>query len=443
MRIGILTLGCDKNTVDAEYLAGLLSQAGCDVADIAIGADHAYDASVVISCGFIADAREQSVESVVELCEDKPRFGRIYVAGCLSQKHADELAAAVPEIDGIVGVGQLEELSRMILQDAPALHVHPQPSVEMERPLPRRSLTRKPYAFLKIADGCDHTCAFCAIPKMKGPYKSVPPRILLDEARTLVKNGVRELNLVAQDITPYGTDLGDNYRLPDLLRELCAIDGDFWIRCLYAYPGGITGDFIEVMAAEPKIVPYLDIPLQHFEPEVLRRMRRPFQDLDVRGLVKRLRRAIPGITLRTSLIVGYPGETVYAHKRMLDTMRELQIERLGAFIFSREPDTPAADMPRQVGKHVAERRFQQVMDTQADISAEWMSGRVGDEITVLVEEDDEDNDRYIARGYGEAPEVDGVIYVDRKGGAHVHAGDFAAVRITSADVYDASAVIVS
>lgn len=443
MRVGILTLGCDKNTVDAEYLAGLLAGAGCDVANIDLSADQAFDASVIISCGFIADAREQSVESVVALCEDKPRYGRIYVAGCLSQRHADELAAAIPEIDGIVGVGQLEELSRMILQDAPALHVHPQPSVEMARPLPRRSLTRKPYSFLKIADGCDHTCAFCAIPKMKGRYTSVRPQILLDEARMLYSNGIREFNLVAQDITQYGADLGDSYRLPNLLQDLCAVDGDFWLRCLYAYPGGITNELIEVMAAEPKIVPYLDIPLQHFDPLVLRRMRRPFQDLDVRGLVKRLRHAIPGIALRTSLIVGYPGETVYGHKRMLDTMRELQFERLGAFVYSREPDTPAADMPRQVGKRVAERRFQQVMDTQADISAEWMSGRVGEEITVLIEENDEDNDRYIARSFAEAPEVDGVIYVERDTDSKLKAGDFATARITSADVYDAVAAIVS
>lgn len=452
MRIGILTLGCDKNTVDAEYLAGLLTAAGCAVVPARVPHDggavdasadpRPLDAAVVITCGFIADARDQSVEAIVALAEAKAATGnpaRLYATGCLSQKHGAGLLAELPELDGVAGVGRMDEAAAMLLgdrQSAARNKVHATPSTAVTRPLPRHELEARPHAFLKIADGCGHTCAFCAIPQMKGPYRSVAPDILLDEARALIQRGAKEINLVAQDITIYGADLG-GYRLPDLLRDLCAIDGDFWIRCLYAYPGGISDALIETLATQPKIVPYLDIPLQHFDPGVLRRMRRPFHEIDTAGLVHRLRNAIPALTLRTTVIVGFPGETPAAHRAMVDAIQTLRFERLGAFAYSREEDTPAAIMPRQVGKPTMARRLAAVLEAQAEVSQDWNETRIGARIRVLIEEYDPLREMYIARGHAEAPDVDGVVYIHSQ--EPLTPGQFLDVTITAADTYDVAA----
>jgi len=446
MRIGILTLGCDKNTVDAEYLAGLLTAAGCTTVPVRLPQgtplDESLDAVAVITCGFIADARDQSVEAIVALAEAKAATGnpaRLYATGCLSQKHGGALLDELPELDGVAGVGHMDEVAAMILaekQKIPRNKIHTAPSTVIRHAIPRRELDSRPYAFLKIADGCSHTCAFCAIPQMKGPYRSVAPDILLEEARALVQRGAREINLVAQDITVYGADLG-GYRLPELLRDICSIDGDFWLRCLYAYPGGITDAIIDTIAAQPKIVPYLDIPLQHFDPGVLRRMRRPFHDMDTAGLVNRLRGAIPGLALRTTVIVGFPGETPAAHRAMLRAIETLRFERLGAFAYSREEDTPAAAMPRQVGKATMAKRLANVLEMQAEVSQDWNESRIGTRIPVLVEEYDPEREMYIARGHAEAPEVDGIVYVHAE--SPLSPGQFLDVTVTAADTYDIAA----
>jgi ribosomal protein S12 methylthiotransferase len=262
----------------------------------------------------------------------------------------------------------------------------------------------------------------------------VPREILLGEARGLVADGVKEITLVAQDISVYGRDKRGSCRLPDLLSDLCAIPGDFWIRCMYCYPGGITRELLEVMAAEPKIVPYLDVPLQHLDPEILRRMRRPFAGVNPRKLVDRLRGAVPGIAIRTTMIVGFPGETPAQHRRMLDGIRELRFDWLGAFPYSREPDTPAASAPRQVGKAVRRKRWEDAMAVQAEISDEINRERIGGIERVLVEGYDENRKSWVGRSAREAPEVDGLVLLQST--KKLHSGQFVNVQITSSDVYD-------
>ena len=299
MRVGLYTLGCDKNTVDNEYLAGMLEDKGCEVEFIDDAtADGRFDAVVVTTCGFIGDAKRQSVEALLEFTERKKECGsprRVFAAGCLAQRYADDLVAELPNLDGLVGVGQYERLTELILEGraGPVRNVREIPRVEIEHLMRRKRTDAKPYAFLKISDGCNHGCTFCSIPLMKGRHKSVPIDVLIEEARSLIAQGVKELVLVAQDLADYGRDVGPGCRLPGLLRALCALEGDFWVRCMYVYPMGITDELLDVMAGEPKIVPYLDVPLQHLDPDTLRRMDRPSKEVNTVKLVERIRNRLP------------------------------------------------------------------------------------------------------------------------------------------------------
>ena len=442
MRIGIITLGCDKNTVDNEHLAGLLAEAGCEIVTGEALETGELDAVVVTTCGFIADAKLQSIEKIAELADAKRDFGspkRIYVMGCLSQRYPEALLQEAPEIDGVTGVGQMETLVKAILRGGgKANMVHPKPTTRRARALPRVRLEEGPHAYLKIADGCNHACTFCAIPRMKGRLQSVAPDLLLDEAQTLLKSGVREINLIAQDISEYGRDLRKGYDLPRLLRDLNALDGDFWIRCLYCYPGGVTDELLQAMSDCAKVVRYLDVPLQHFDPKVLDAMRRPNATMDADRLVARLRDAMPDIVLRTTLIVGFPGETPQAHDRMLDAMRRLQFDRLGAFEYSAEEDTPAASMPRQVGKGVKQARWEAVMELQAEIAEERNRLRIGRSEKLLVTQIDKKKGLYHARSHGEAPEIDGIVHL--KSQKNLCPGDFVFGKIKRADSYDFQAI---
>ena len=448
MRIGIVTLGCDKNTVDNEYLAGLLDEAGCELValpatDPALAAAQAgrLDAAVVTTCGFIDRAKAQSVDSIVQLAESKRGVGnprRLFVAGCLSQRYGDELMTEIPEVDAMVGVGQFARLAELILEhdhdEQRRAEIAPQPTVDIYKLMRRRRLEATPHAFLKVSDGCNHTCTFCSIPSMKGKLRSVPREILIEEARRLIGQGVRELNLVAQDLSMYGIDRWPDYRLPDLLRDLCAIPGDFWIRCLYYYPGLVTDDFLDVMASEPKIIPYLDMPLQHLDPGVLRRMKRPFHDVKTFRLVERMRERVPGLVLRSTMIVGFPGETRAEHEAMLEGIRRLRIDRLGAFEYSVEEGTPAGEMEDQLGARERKRRWRAVMETQQPIAAELGRARIGSRVRVLVEGLDPESNRWVARSTAEAPEIDGKVLIDTD--TPPAAGEFLDVEITDATVYD-------
>lgn len=441
MRVGLITLGCDKNTVDNEYLAGLLEDKGCEVAFLDDGTgDDGCDAVVVTTCGFIGDAKQQSVDAVVEWTERKgssagPR--RVFVAGCLSQRYAGELLKEIPGIDGIVGVGQYEQLTEMILDGAEAASpasVRETPRVEIEHLMRRKRSGGKPHAFLKISDGCNHGCTFCSIPLMKGRNTSVPMPVLLEEARSLLDQGVKELVLVAQDLAAYGRDRDEGYRLPQLLQALAGLDGDFWIRCMYCYPMGVTDEFLDVLANEPKVVPYIDVPLQHLDPEVLRRMNRPAKDVNTVKLVERIRARVPDVALRTTVIVGFPGESRLAHLHMLEGIRRLRFHWLGAFPYSREDGTPAGALDHQLSRATRERRWKAVMEAQAEITEEINRARIGRTTRVLVEGYDEARGLWVGRSPLEAPEVDGSVFV---GSAEpLQPGTFVSAEIVDADIYD-------
>ncbi len=436
MRIGIVTIGCDKNVVDNEYLGGLLAERGHDVerAD----PDSPPDVVVITTCGFLDVARKQSLDEMrrwTELRNGRAR-PRVAVIGCLAQRVGEKLREEVPGIDFIAGVAQFERVLRMIEgHDCPAGgFVIEQPKVEITRSLPRRRLESVPYSYLKISDGCNHSCSFCSIPLMKGRHRSVPRAILLEEARQLVAQGVKEINLVAQDTAVYGTDTEGRPALPDLLEDLCAIPGEFWIRVFYLYPTSVSDRLIQVVADQPKIVKYLDVPLQHFDEEVLRAMRRPHDGKRTRQLLLRLRERIPGLVLRTTFIVGFPGETERTFRNLLEGVREIGFERMGAFRFSPEPGTPSATLENQVEIKTATKRFDRLMRLQAEISAAWSARQVGTRRRVLVEGHNAEADVWFGRSYSEAPEIDGFIAFNAT--EKPRPGEFIDVDITEADVYD-------
>lgn len=442
MRVCLITLGCDKNTVDNEYLAGLLADRGWEIvpepSEEAAFPDQ-LDAVVVTTCGFIGDAKEQSIETILRVATAKresanPR--RLFVTGCLAQRYANELLAEIPEIDGIGGVGQFESMAALIDQPSQTGQniVAPVPAVDVPHPLRRYRSDPKPYAFLKIADGCDHACSFCSIPLMKGRLRSVAPDIVIQEARDLLAQGVRELNLVAQDVAAYGIDQPNFPSLPELLRQLCRLEGDFWIRCLYCYPARVTPELIDVLASESKIVPYLDIPVQHFDIEILRRMNRPGCDINIVQLNEQLRQAIPGLALRTTLITGFPGESPAAHRRNLEGIRAARFDWLGAFRYSPEEGTVAATAPRQVGDKIRQKRWQELLETQAEVMEARNRERIGATTRILLEEYDASRGHWMGRSPWHAPEVDGRVYIPAD--PTLPPGSFIDAKIVRADLYD-------
>ncbi|NLV46248.1 MAG: 30S ribosomal protein S12 methylthiotransferase RimO [Candidatus Hydrogenedentes bacterium] len=435
-RIGIVVLGCDKNTADAEHFAGRLEERlSKRVTVLAAGTPDDsppdLDAVIIFTCAFIHDAKTESVEMILAWTTFRTEWGvpgRVYVAGCLSERYRKELEAEIPEVDAFVGIHELDALlariGGMVSEEA----------VACDEFTPRKRLTDMPYGFLKIADGCDRKCTFCVIPDIKGPFASLPKETLLADAAALVASGVREINLVAQDTTAYGKDLYAHYGLAELLGDLCALPGDFWIRCLYCYPNGITDALIAQMVAQSKIAPYLDIPLQHVSPPVLKAMGRPEKARDVAALLGRLRREIPGMVLRTTMLVGFPGETEEDHQAMLKFIEEQHFEWLGAFTYSAEEGSPAARMKGHVPGPVARRRREAVMALQAEITEAFNQRREGHEDRVLIEEFDREMGLWKGRSRAEAPEVDGAVYVEAD--PSLASGIFVRVRMTRADGYD-------
>ena len=439
--IGILILGCDKNTADAEHFAGMLANhlpTSVAVRGVSKDADsdNVYEALIIFTCGFIQDAKEESIETILDWCRRKTEMGNpryVYAVGCLSQRYANELRDEIPEVDGFYGVNEIEALVQVLCSGTMS------GNSTLDAPI-RIQLDNKPYAFLKIADGCNHHCTFCIIPAIKGAYYSRPREILLEEAQQLLASGIREINLVAQDTTGYGRDLYPDYRLPELLRDLCALPGDFWIRCLYCYPGGITEALIEQLATQPKIVPYLDIPLQHVSPPILKAMKRPAPDQDIKALIGKLRKAIPNLALRTTMIVGFPGETEADHEAMLDIVKEIGFEWLGAFRYCPEEGTAAATMTNQVPDAIALERYETLMELQAEITAAYNLQRQGKYTRVLVENYDEDLNAWTARSTAEAPEVDGAVLVYPH--PAIQPGAFIEVVLLEASLYDITAKVI-
>lgn len=409
-RIQVVTMGCSKNRVDSEHLMRVLQERGYELVPETVDlASGRVDEVIINTCGFIQDAKEESVNAILEAVEAKKEglVQKVSVFGCLSQRYRSELPPEIPEVDEWNGVLTFDTLGRVLT-------------------------TPKHYAYLKIAEGCDRSCSYCAIPMIRGPHVSVPMEQLVAEARLLAAQGVKELIVIAQDTTYYGLDLYGKRRLGDLLVQLAGIEGIEWIRLHYSYPSGFPEDVLRVMAGNPKICPYIDIPLQHSADKVLSMMRRGIDGRQTRELVARMRQLVPGVVLRTTLIVGHPGEGEAEFEDLLDFVRECRFERLGAFQYSEEEGTYGAihykdDIPAEVKQE----RYDRLMELQSGISLAFNQSRVGTRTRVLVDSVSGDG-ILVARSQTESPEVDGEILI--KGTAPV--GQFADVTITGADEYD-------
>ena len=422
-KINVITLGCSKNTVDSEHLMARLAAAGYEV----LFDSDRTDAKVVVinTCGFIGDAKQESIEMILRAAEARKagKIERLFVIGCLSERYADELRTEIPEVDEYFGARTWDGIIR-------ALGASEDPALATERHL----TTPKHYAYLKISEGCNWKCGYCAIPLIRGEHRSVPMEELEEEARKLAARGVRELMVIAQDTTYYGIDLYGRRCLAELLRRLCRIDGIEWIRLHYAYPTAFPEEVIEVMAAEPKICKYLDIPFQHISDAQLAAMHRRHTKAEALALIDKLRRAIPGLALRTTLLVGYPGETEADFGELLDFVREVRFERLGVFAYSEEEGTYSArELHDDVPEAVKQQRVERIMALQNEISLDNNRRRVGRTERIIV--DSRQGDFYVGRSQYDSPEVDQEILIPAAA-RRLLRGHFYDVRITSAADYD-------
>src|SRR5512133_2791268 len=427
------TLGCPKNRVDSEVMLGTLVESG-----FRFEPDPSKAEIIVVNtCGFIGDAKEESVDAIVELAAQKTsgRCRKLVVAGCLVQRHGDELARALPEVDHFLGTGAYGEIARVV-RDAQAKRlVIPDPDFVQTAESPRINSMPSHTAYLKVSEGCDRTCAFCIIPKLRGPQKSRPVADLVEEAERLAAQGTVELSLIAQDLTAYGEDLpGRKVRLHDLLPRLAAVEGIRWLRLHYAYPRTFPDALVDAIASEPKIVKYLDMPLQHSSDRLLRSMKRGRDSVFLRELLTRLRARVPGIALRTSLIVGLPGETEADFAELEAFVEEQRFERLGVFEFSPEEGTPAAEMAGQVPDDVKRARRDRIMARQQRISRAHQKATIGRRLEVLVEGRAEETEHLLAgRHAQQAPEIDGITYIND---GIAFPGELVTVEITDAAEYD-------
>ena len=415
--VNIITLGCSKNLYDSETLAGQLEKQGREVSHEGHG-----NIVVVNTCGFIGDAKEQSVNAILEQVERKRRgeIDRLYVSGCLSQRYMDELRGELPEVDGFYGVNDMKAILAVLGAD-----------YKKELAGERLLSTPQHYAYLKISEGCDR--AYCAIPLIRGKHISRPVEELIEEARILASKGVKELILIAQDLTYYGMDLYGRRRLADLMRGIAEVDGIEWIRLHYAYPNGFPEDVLEVMASEPKVCKYLDIPLQHISDRILKSMKRGSTKEQINALLDKIREKVPGVALRTTLIVGYPGETPEEFEELKAWVREQRFDRMGCFAYSEEEGTSAAQLEDDVPDEEKQRRVEELMEVQREISLQKNEEKVGKTLRVLI--DTEQPDVYIGRTEYDSPEVDNDVFIDREK-YRVPTGGFVKVEVTSAGVYD-------
>ncbi|CAM4237630.1 30S ribosomal protein S12 methylthiotransferase RimO [Paenibacillus tarimensis] len=434
-RVKVVTLGCEKNLVDSEIMSGLIHQRGYQLVDTP------EDATVIIvnTCGFIDAAKEESVNTILDMADLKEtgRLKALIVSGCLTQRYKKQLMEEMPEIDGIVGTGDFHDITTIVdeaLRGKKPVRVG-NPAFDYDRDLPRQVTTPRYTAYVKIAEGCDNACTFCSIPIMRGKFKSRSIESILGEVRQLAAQGVKEISLIAQDSTNYGTDLYDRFMLPELLNRVSEVEGIAWVRLHYAYPGFFTDELIDTIADNPKICKYIDMPLQHSEDRVLKRMRRPGRQRDVRELVAKIRARIPEAAIRTSIIVGFPGETEEEFNALCDFVRELKFDRLGVFTYSCEEDTPASRLPDQVPDEVKEWRANTLMEIQRDVSKDLGSKYIGREIEVLVERYDGRSDVFIGRSPYDAPEIDGEVFIS---GCRPEIGAIQKVRITHAYEFDLS-----
>ena len=436
MKVLLISLGCDKNLVDSEVMLGLLNKAGHELTNDETEAE----AVVINTCAFISDAKEESINTIIEMGRLKKtgRLKKLIVAGCLSQRYKDEIMKELPEIDVIIGATNYDKIVEAIGTDEDAIvddiNYTPKPVSE------RIVTTNASMAYFKIAEGCNKLCTYCIIPHIRGRYRSIPMDRLLTSAEKLAADGIKELVLVAQETTLYGVDLYGSKKLPELLTKLSDIEGIEWIRLLYCYPEEITDELISVMAENQKICHYIDIPIQHSENEILRRMGRKTSREDIVSLVSKLRTAMPDIAIRTTLISGFPGETQELHDGLVDFVDECEFDRLGVFTYSPEEGTPAAGYEDQVDGELAAKWRDEIMELQQEISYEKNQELIGSIQRVLIEGYLVEDDVYVGRTYRDAPGVDGIVFVSAP--YELMSGSFVDVKITEANEYDLAGVIV-
>ncbi|MSR53967.1 MAG: 30S ribosomal protein S12 methylthiotransferase RimO [Gemmataceae bacterium] len=434
-----VSLGCPKNTVDSERMLGKLAQDGYRLVADASGADVV----VVNTCGFIESARQESLGVIREMLELKQqgKVGSVVVAGCLAERQQGMLLEEVPEVDQIVGVFGREEIvgavDRAVSQQREQRSIFRPAPVRALEDTSRLRITPRHYAYLKISEGCDRLCTFCAIPKMRGKHATKPIEEVIKEAKELAADGVRELIVVAQDSTYYGMDLYGRVRLAELLQELDKVDGLQWIRLLYAYPEHVTDELLDVLGSAKKIVPYVDMPLQHINDRVLKRMQRRVDRAKTEDLIARWRTAVPDLTFRTTFIVGFPGETDAEFDELCGFVRDTAFDRAGVFTYSLEPDTPAAKLDGHMPNEIKQERLDRLMKVQQEVAFAWSNRQVGREIEAIIDGNDpEVPNHYHARGHADAPDIDGLVRIK---GKNLRPGDIVKAKVTGADGYDLAA----
>lgn len=434
MKILFISLGCDKNLVDSEEMLGLLNSRGYTFTDDETEAD----VIIINTCCFINDAKEESVQTILEMAEYKKtgKCKALIVTGCMAQRYKQEILDEVSEVDQVLGTTAYEKIVEAVDEAlAGSRGVEEKPLSYLPQTDAKRMVTTGGhYAYLKIAEGCNKCCTYCIIPKLRGRYRSVPMERLIEQAKELAAQGVKELILVAQETTVYGVDLYGKKSLHLLLEQLCRISGLRWIRILYCYPEEIYEDLIQTMKREEKICHYLDLPIQHASDAVLRRMGRRTTRADLEQIVTHLREEIPDIVLRTTLIAGFPGETEEQHQEVMEFIDEMEFDRLGVFTYSQEEDTPAASMPDQIDEETKLNWQEELMELQQEIAFDRAEERTGSVVTAMIEGKVADEDAYVARTYGDAPNVDGLLFVQTA--EELNSGDFVRVRITGAVEYD-------
>ena len=439
MKILFISLGCDKNLADSEEMLGLLTAGGHEITDDETQAD----AIVINTCCFIKDAKEDSVETILEMAEYKKTGSchALIVTGCMAQRYQKEIIEEVPEVDAVLGTTSYGDIVKALEEAVAGNHFEEFRDIDYlpDTGSKRVLTTGGHFGYLKIAEGCDKHCTYCIIPKLRGKFRSVPMERLIAQAEDMAEQGVKELILVAQETTVYGKDLYGKKSLHILLKKLCEIRGIRWIRILYCYPEEIYDELIETIRDEKKICHYLDIPIQHASDRILKRMGRRTSKQELIDIVGKLRKEIPDIVLRTTLITGFPGETEEDHEELKEFVDEMEFDRLGVFTYSPEENTPAAEMADQVPEEVKEERRDELMELQQEISYDRGQDRIGQELLVMIEGKVADESAYIGRTYGDAPKVDGYIFVQT--GELLMTGDFAKVRVTGALEYDLIGVL--
>lgn len=433
-KIGMISLGCPKNQVDAEHMLALMDAEGWEIVDYVDGCD----AVIVNTCGFIDDAKKEAIENILDMVELKKEgvISKIIVTGCLAQRYKDEIVKEIPEVDAVIGIGANGDIIKTVEEVMSGVDTIENYPPQCDLPLEgQRILTTPQYwAYLKIGEGCSNRCTYCTIPSIRGNMRSRSMENVIDEAKQLAESGVKELILIAQDTTSYGLDLYGELKLPELLNELCKIDSIEWIRLLYCYPDRITDELIETMKNQEKVVNYIDLPLQHADDKILKAMNRRGDQALIRNVISKLRTEIPDVVIRTTFIVGFPGEGEEEFETLAEFVNEIEFDRLGVFTFSPQEGTPAYDMDNQVEDDVKTRRGEVIMQDQYSIMEEKNNEKIGKTYRVVVEDYDGYSDSYTGRTYMDAPEIDGLVkFTSHK---DLDIGDFVDVEIFDVEDYD-------